>query len=60
MESFELKNNSNILELVCRICLKINKVRFNLFKHSQNDRLVSDMLTECLPVKVSRILKIIN
>ncbi|KRT78812.1 zinc-finger associated domain containing protein, partial [Oryctes borbonicus] len=52
MSALNLK--SNILELVCRTCLKMNRNRYNIFAHSFNNKLISDLIMECTSIKVAK------
>ncbi|KAK9720375.1 Zinc finger, C2H2 type [Popillia japonica] len=49
--SIESKNN--IMDLVCRTCLKLNKDRYNMFNHSFNNKLISDLIMELTSVSVA-------
>ncbi|GJQ80998.1 hypothetical protein Trydic_g23427 [Trypoxylus dichotomus] len=47
-----LRLKSNILDLVCRICLKMHKERYNIFEHSENSRLPANMIMELMCIQV--------
>ncbi|KRT78818.1 zinc-finger associated domain containing protein, partial [Oryctes borbonicus] len=46
------KAKSNVLEMVCRACLKVSKNRLNIFEHRTNDKLVVDMIIDCTSVTI--------
>ncbi|KRT79532.1 zinc-finger associated domain containing protein, partial [Oryctes borbonicus] len=48
----KLRLKSNILELVCRICLKMHKERYNIFELSESDRLPANMIIELMCMQV--------
>lgn len=48
-----LKLKSNILDLVCRICLKLDKDRYNIFEHLNNKHLLANMIMELICIQVS-------
>ncbi|KRT78819.1 zinc-finger associated domain containing protein, partial [Oryctes borbonicus] len=47
-----LKLTSNILEIVCRVCLKMHEERYNIFEHSEHNRLLADMVIEIISIQV--------
>ncbi|KAI4466701.1 zinc finger protein [Holotrichia oblita] len=44
---------TDIFELICRTCLKPNKQLHNIFTHSTNNNLISDLIMDCTPMRVA-------
>ncbi|KRT78809.1 zinc-finger associated domain containing protein, partial [Oryctes borbonicus] len=49
-----LKLRSNIMQLICRTCLKMHKEKYDIFQHSENNKLVADIIMECVPIKIHK------
>lgn len=46
-----MKTNPKVI-LTCRTCLEMNKTYVNMFKHHEREKLLSELLRECVPIQV--------
>ncbi|KAI4455153.1 zinc finger and scan domain-containing [Holotrichia oblita] len=42
------------VNLICRTCLEMGKTYFNMFEHREREKLLSELLRECIPMKVEK------
>ncbi|KAK9717914.1 Zinc-finger associated domain (zf-AD) [Popillia japonica] len=48
-----MKTNPKVI-LTCRTCLEMNKTYVNMFKHHEREKLLSELLRECVPIQVEQ------
>ncbi|GJQ81014.1 hypothetical protein Trydic_g23442 [Trypoxylus dichotomus] len=44
--------NANLIEVICRTCLKMSRQRFPIFEYFHNEKLLSDLIMECTSIEV--------